>query len=317
MKRQKKNKNIKIRKKLLLLLGFVLFMTSIISCYTCNSINESASENAKWVGCRSSEYGIDPFPEPGQWSSYVNKMTSYYKGSKGALVWIVGTVNEKSWNCRLNFPLSDSEKGKIIGNLDGIYFSKEDENEAYLSAFDKAGFEVWLQVEPGRCDLEALAQIVMNKYKSHPCVKGFGVDVEWYNPKASEKNNNGYGTKLSDSLAKAIDEKVKAVNASYNIFVKHWDSRWLPKSYRSDMIFVNDSQMFASLEDMKEDFQDWAVLYAPNSVFFQIGYENDKHLWNTFSNPAKDLGCFLLDGLENKEQKCGIIWVDFTLRDVL
>ena len=245
-------------------------------------------------------------------------MKSNYKGSKGALIWIVGYVNEKSWGCSLTFPESSSDTaGLSETNLSGIRFSKEDENEAYLSAFDKAGYDVWLQVESGRCDLEALAQIVMNHYKSHPCVKGFGVDVEWHNPNSQKENNNGYGTKLTDTLAKKIDTKVKSVNSNYSVFVKHWDSRWLPKTFPSDMIFVNDSQQFHSLEQLKGDFQYWASLYAPNPVFFQIGYDDDKDLWSTLSNPAKDLGNLILDGLDTENQDCGIIWVDFTLTDVL
>lgn len=315
-----KNKNIiRLHRKILLITGVLFLMTTGISCYSCASDGSShVKGDAKWAGCRSSQYGIDPFPSPSGWTSYVNKMTSYYKGSKGALIWIVGYVNEKSWGCRLTFPQSSSDlAGLSESSLEGIRFADEDENEAYLTAFDRAGYDVWLQVESGRADLEALAQIVMNHYKNHPCVKGFGVDVEWHNPSALKENNNGYGTKLSDSLAKKIDTKVKSVKSDYSVFVKHWDSKWLPKTFPSDMIFVNDSQQFHSLEQLKGDFQYWASLYAPNPVFFQIGYEDDKDLWGTLSKPqAKSLGNLILDGLDTENQDVGIIWVDFTLTDV-
>ena len=298
---------------ILVILGGAALMAGIISCCT-NAPNSTATGehiatkgDVEWAGCRSSEYGIDPFPSASKWVSYVNKMSSYYEGSNGALIWIVGTVSEKDWTCRLNFPGKSSSQD--------IHFSDKDENEVALTAFDKAGFSVWLQVEPGNCDLEELAQLVMNRYKSHPCVKGFGVDVEWHKP----ANTRGYGTKLSDSDAQKVDEAVKQINPNYSVFVKHWDSRWLPKTYRSDMIFVNDSQQFSSLEQMQEDFQDWANNYAPNGVMFQIGYEADEWLWGkkTFSNPARDLGAYLIEGLEQNGQKRGIIWVDFTLTDVL
>ena len=294
-------------------------MAGIVSCCSnaANSAEYSAGKgDVEWAGCRSSEYGIDPFPSASKWVSYVNKMSGYYEGSNGALIWIVGTIREdrkdkKKNYCRLNFP----NPSTVSDTTNILFYEDEDENEAALTAFDKAGFSVWLQVEPGDADLVTLATIVMNKYKSHPCVKGFGVDVEWIKPAGT----NGYGTRLSDSDAKKIDEAVKAVNPNYSVFVKHWDSRWLPKTYRSDMIFVNDSQMFGSLEEMQEDFQDWANLYAPNGVMFQIGYEADEWLWGkkTFSNPARDLGAYLIDGLEQNGQKRGIIWVDFTLTDVL
>ena len=327
MGRLKNEKIRKFKKQFLTITGVLILMTTGISCYSCASDGSSSVKGeAKWAGCRSSQYGIRPFPSPSGWTSYVNKMKSNYKGSKGALIWIVGGVTEARekvdseywWNCRLNFPANASDLAGIPeSSLTGIRFADEDENEAYLTAFDKAGYDVWLQVESGKCDLEALAQIVMNHYKNHPCVKGFGIDVEWYNPSASKDNNRGYGTKLSASLAEKVDKKVKAANPNYSVFVKHWDSKWLPKTFPKDMIFVNDSQQFDSLEDLKGDFQYWASLYAPNPVFFQIGYDEDEDLWGTLSNPAKDLGNLILDGLDTENQDIGIIWVDFTLKSVL
>ena len=306
---------------ILVILGGAALMAGIISCCTNapNSTGEyiAAKGDVEWAGCRSSEYGIDPFPTASKWVSYVNKMSGYYEGSNGALIWIVGTIREDKNNkkknyCKLNFPQpsTDLDTTDIIFSHDD-----EDENEEALTAFDKAGFSVWLQIEPGDADLVTLATIVMNKYKSHPCVKGFGIDVEWLQPAGTR----GYGTKLSDSYAKKVDEAVKKINPDYSVFVKHWDSRWLPPTYRSDMIFVNDSQQFGSLEEMQEDFQDWANHYAPNGVMFQIGYEADKALWgtNVFKNPAGNLGAYLIEGLEQNGQKRGIIWVDFTLTDVL
>ena len=51
-------------------------------------------------------------------------------------------------------------------------------------------------------------------------------------------------------------------------------------------------------------------------MFFQIGYNSDKWLWGNFKNPAKDLGKYICDGIDCKAD-VGIIWVDFTLRQVL
>ena len=333
-----KNQNIiRLHRKILTITGVIFLMTTGISCYSCDNNNNKSLGNgqAKWAGCRSSEYGIDPFPTPSGWTTYVNKMKSYYKGSKGALVWIVGYVTEYnsrrpelSWTCHLNFSVTDAELAEIgltrtSSSLEGIRFSEEDENEDYLTAFDKAGYDVWLQVESGKCDLETLAKVVMNHYKKHSCVKGFGIDVEWYNPGAYQNNDGGkgaklkgYGTQLSDEVANKVDKAVKGVKSNYSTFVKHWDSRWLPEKFPSDMIFVNDSQQFTSLEQMQQDFQYWAELYYPNNVFFQIGYDEDEDLWSTYSNPARDLGAYLLDGVKDSN-KCGIIWVDFTLQSVL
>ena len=332
-----KNKSIaKLHRRILSITGVLFLMTTGISCYSCASDGgSSVNAQAKWAGCRSSEYGIKPFPTSSEWKTYVNKMTSYYKESTGALVWIVGGVTEysskhpeMSWTCHLNFPVSDAELAEIglsksSSSLEGIRFAEEDEYEEYFTAFDKAGYDVWLQVESGKCDLETLAKIVMNHYKKHPCVKGFGIDVEWYNP-GNYKNNDGgkgtrfkgYGTQLTGEVAKKVDATVKAIKPSYNVFVKHWDPKWLPDTFPADMIFVSDSQMHESLEAMQQHFQYWAELYYPNNVFFQIGYDEDEDLWGSYKNPAKELGAYLLNGIKDPN-KCGIIWVDFTLKSVL
>ena len=108
---------------------------------------------------------------------------------------------------------------------------------------------------------------------------------------------------------------VKAVKSDYTLFVKHWNRKWLPSSTEG-MIYVNDSQGFHGLEDMQEEFAKWASRYDPNPVMFQVGYSADEELWSTFSDPAKGLGEFIVSGLET-DNDIGIIWVDFTLNEVL
>ena len=67
--------------------------------------------------------------------------------------------NKKKNYCKLNFPQpsTDLDTTNIIFSHDD-----EDENEEALTAFDKAGFSVWLQIEPGDADLVTLATIVIN-----------------------------------------------------------------------------------------------------------------------------------------------------------
>lgn len=280
---------------------------------------------AEWAGCRSSVYGMDKFPTVTKWTQYVGKMASFYKKnaneySQGTFIWLVGTVtNSKTKSCWLSFP---QPKGVTIP--DGIEFNDVDENEEYLTAFDEAGYNVWLQVESGFVDIEKLATVVMTKYKHHKCVKGFGIDVEWYQNITDGKP----GTKLDDETASKVDAAVKKVNSDYSVFVKHWRKDYLPKTYRgvnNDMIFVTDSQGFSSLDRMQSYYSGWANDYAPNPVFFQIGYDGDKEddddpneigsdeaIWRTFDKPLQGLGQAILDSCENSDQKIGIIWVDFT-----
>ncbi|MBP5162107.1 MAG: hypothetical protein ILP16_03930 [Spirochaetales bacterium] len=263
----------------------------------------------KWAGIRVSSYGMrrsfgeGNFPSVSDMAGYTGKMESLYEGSTGAVILIVGTVSEKDWTCRLAFPLSR--------RIDQTKSSEEDFYEDYLSAFDKAGYSVWLQVEPGNADLVELAREVMGRYRHHSSVKGFGIDVEWYRPEGT----NGYGTVLSNEETERVLSTVREVDPDYTVFVKHWDNRWLP-DLEDGIIYVNDSQQFRSLDEMKDEFSSWAFLFEPSPVMFQIGYDADRRVWGKMENPAQELGKAL-------QSECvygndiGIIWVDFTLKEVI
>ena len=272
--------------------------------------------SAKWAGVRVSPYGMwesfGRYPDVDQMTSFAANMESCFEGSIGAYILIVGTVDEDQWTCHLDFPLSKS--------IDKAYGSEEDNFEEYLTAFDKAGYSVWLQVEPGDANLVELATEVMNRYKNHSCVKGFGIDVEWYKPAGT----NGRGTKLSEEPAtvNAVLSAVRNINSKYTVFVKHWDQRWLPEA-KTGLVFVNDSQGFrtgkdsTALERMCDEFADWAETYAPCPVMFQIGYDADKNrIWGSMENPAKQLGDAILEGCDFGND-VGIIWVDFTLKEAM
>lgn len=292
------------RHSYLIILAGVLCMAQLVSC------GEKPRQPAKdarvsWAGVRSSSYGIKPFPKADEWISVAGEMEAKYPGSVGSYVWIVGTVsgNRTKYSCTLNFPLDEK--------IEGVNPFPVDQNEDFLDMCDRMGYAVWLQVEPGDCDLPALAAATMRRYKHHPSVRGFGVDVEWFHPAGTD----GYGVAITDDLAAEIDRAVKGVDKRYNFFLKHWDADWMPPTYRSDIVFVNDSQGHYSLESMKEEFAAWTEAFHPNPVMFQIGYEADEDLWKTLDDPARDLGEFLSGGLPIG-QKIGIIWVDFTLRKV-
>lgn len=337
-----------------------------ISCEGERSKEIKLNENGwtEWAGCRRSSYGFNRSnPSVSDMTSYVDTMSGFYnkaenKKATGALVWIVGevtssledevddkkdnglftyngkkyedendawakaTIPTSEYSCRLNFP---EPSGVEIPKY--LKFGKSDFNEDYLTAFDEAGYDVWLQVEAGFVDIVKLATVVMTKYKDHPCVKGFGIDAEWY-----RNVIDGYdGTAVTDTIAKSVDEAVKKINSKYSVFVKHWDTNYLPKKYRgvnNDMIFVTDSQYFDSLKNMKKHYSEWAEHYEPNPVFFQIGYYarpdgkekvegsgSDEKIWKSFDKPLKDFGTAILKSLPESEQKRGIIWVDMTFLD--
>jgi hypothetical protein len=256
-----------------------------------------------FAGVRSSAYGIKPFPEPAEWRTAIGAMTGYFPGSRPCAVWIVGHFNGPK-DCRLGFHGDGKEYPNIL-------FEKEDRHERYLSFFDQAGIKIFLQVESAQADMKTLIDLVLGRYGRHPCVIGFGVDVEWHREFEKPK----WGVPVDDDMARQWESWVKTHNPGYRLFLKHWEKRWMPASYRGDIIFVDDSQEFKDFNASVTEFvSDWAAAFYPNTVIFQIGYRSDKPWWGKMKTPPLELG----DALHRRvRQDCGIIWVDFTLRDVL
>ena len=255
-----------------------------------------------FAGVRSSHYGIKPFPEPEGWVKAMKTMSGYFPDSSPCAIWIVGGLKRPK-DCHLYFP-SD---GKEYAHVE---FDAEDVHERYLDAFDAAGIKVFLQVEPANADLPALIDLVLGRYGHHPCVIGFGVDVEWF----KEADFPGTGSKVDDATAELWENRVKAHNPAYRLFLKHWDEKWMPATYRGDIVFVDDSQIFADFDSMVTEFSAWATHFSSHSVIFQIGYPSDKPWWRKLDLPPQTIG----EAIRKRvQQDCGIIWVDFTLRDVL
>ncbi len=259
--------------------------------------------NIAYAGVRSSRYGIKPFLNAAGWQKAAEVMGGYFPGSTPGAIWIVGEMKTPR-ACRLAFP-SPGEK------YSNIQFEDADQPEPFLSHFDRAGVKVFLQVEPAHADPLTLIDLVLNRYRHHECVVGFGVDVEWYR----EAERPGRGIPVDDATARIWEERVKSHSPSYRLFLKHWNQAWLPKNHRGDIVFVSDSQIFNNFEAMVEEFAAvWAPHFYPNPVFFQVGYKSDKPWWQKLSNPPETIGKAIAAKVK---QSCGIFWVDFTLRDVL
>ena len=76
---------------------------------------------------------------------------------------------------------------------------------------DKLGVAVFLELSPNRDDdVPAALAAWLDKLKHHPCVKGAGVDLEFYR-------------RIDDATAQEWDEHVKAVKPEYRLFLKHWE----------------------------------------------------------------------------------------------
>ncbi len=258
----------------------------------------------KYAGARSSHYGVKPFPTPKEWGNIFLNMCDQYDNSVPTGVWIVGAIDDPRIKCSLEFP-SD---GNQYPNID---FWGNDRHEEFLSYFDNIGVKVFLQVEPGNADVNTLMDLVMEQYGHHKCVVGFGVDVEWY----LYKSNPGTGKKATDAEAESWEAHLKSINQDYTLFVKHWDWRWMPPTYRGDLIFVNDGQGVDVLDSLVEPLATWADTFTNSTVMYQVGYQSDKKWWSLLDNPLKEIGDALAEGVANPDQPIGIMWVDFSIRD--
>jgi hypothetical protein len=227
-------------------------------------------------------------------------MASRFDDAYPAMVWIVGTINTPD-RCMLNFPSPG-------GTYPHISFSSLDQNEVYLDMFDQAGVQVWLQVEPADADVPTLIDLVLGRYASHPSVVGFGVDVEWHKWDSDEE-----GISVTDAQAQAWSEQVRSYNSDYQIFLKHWLPSKMPPTYRKGVMFLDDSQMFDSMDQMVSEFEVWGRTFAPAPVGFQYGYQADQKWWSTLSDPPRDIGQEILDRISNMTD---LYWVDFTMEQI-
>ncbi len=250
------------------------------------------------TGFRYSSYGPAYNPGPAYWASVGERMAAKFPSAKPAAIWIVGILDGEgtylSFGCKPKDP--------------NIRCGYADVNEQTLALFDEKGFEVWLQVEPGNASVDELIDIILNQYKHHPSVAGFGIDVEWY------KSTNGpEGQPITDEEAKRWVAAVRKHNPDYQLFLKHWEKDWMPPTERDGIFFVDDSQQFESFDQMVNEFSDWGKAFAPAPVGFQYGYPADKAWWQKLQDPPKDIGQALLENVPNTQ---GLFWVDFTVLDL-
>ena len=288
-------------------ISFIVILAAGVLCTDTGGQTQPAGQHVRFAGARSSAYGIRPFPSPEGWADVLKTMAGYFPGSMPAGIWIVGRLHGANKGMAAEFPHPDN--GADYGPL--LTFSETDKHEPFLNQFDAGGIKVFLQIEPGFADVETAIDLVLNRYKHHPSVVGFGIDVEWFkNSKTDDPN-----AVVTDALARAWEARVKSHNPKYRLFIKHFRKEDLAPTYRGDIVFVDDSQQFNNLESFLAEYKEFADYFYPNTVMFQIGYRADKVWWKDIAAPIpKTLGEKL--ALQTR-QDCGIIWVDFTLRDVL
>ncbi len=137
---------------------------------------------------------------------------------------------------------------------------------------------------------------MLKRYRHHPSVAGFGVDVEWFNPRGADLNDP-----VTDELAQRWDAKVTSYGPAYSLFLKHFDQSAMPPTYRGQIVFVDDSQELRNVDNFLAEMKAWADRYYPNPVMYQVGYDTDQAWWSKEAKPVpKTLG--RLGGLHAAER---------------
>jgi hypothetical protein len=233
------------------------------------------------------------FPEN---NSYLNAIRNINKKFPGSSPWATWTVSDLSRAIPVGTNLTDAQ------------------HEAYLSLMDENGIKVFLEVFPFRADtainlpaVDAATEIDkwLSKLGHHQSIAGVGVELEYFG-------------KATDSLAAAWDKVIKNHNASYRMFLRHYNKEFMPPTYRGngDLIFICDSSE-GTIEELNIAFAGWANHFAPTACAFQIGYPADedgmngsKDLgWWRLKDPVLEWGNGILPLVKDQTQEIGLIWV--------
>ncbi len=277
------------------------------------------------VGMRVSSYGITPSLTGEEIRHFSNNFKAKVNpAARSAVIWNVGAIQGST--CHLEFP-NNGATGHSTAN---ISFSATDQHAEMMQYFTDNDIDVYLQVEAGMANPEALIDLVLKQYGyNYSCVKGIGFDVEWY------KSNGTMNTTaaITDALSETLLGQVQwygsadqwAIGRPLKLFFKHWISDLMPKNYRGagDIIYINDSQGYLSMGDLITDFTLWAQEFAGYPVAYQIGYnkditengvtKNDYTWWSQLANPAAEITKALATNLTGNYD-VGVFWVDFTSR---
>jgi len=278
--------------------GLIFMVADVLGCRNAGPAAPQKKPAGLGAGFRFSVYGPRLNPGPRYWARVGQEMAARFPGATPEAIWIVGRV--KGDGAQLSFPVP-ADDPLITG-------SEEDGNEATLALFDELGFRVWLQVEPVNAPVEKLIHLMLDRYARHPCVVGVGVDVEWYRSHTPDE-----GQAVSDAEATAWLAAARAHNPAYRLFLKHWLVEKMPPTVRDGLLFVDDSQIFPSMDAMLTDFAAWAKAFAPAPVAFQFGYPSDRPWWSKLDDAPARIGKGILGVAPNTE---ALFWVDFTVLEV-
>lgn len=252
-----------------------------------------------YAGWRSSAYGYQIASPPSYWVNVATAMSKKFPGTTPGGIWLVGeTDGNPATGTLLYMPSS--------GSYPNIRFEGADIAEPYLKAFDAAGVKVILQVEPMNADIMTLIDIVMNRYKDHPSVIGFGIDNEWYKTCPD-------GCKATAADVISWNNKLHSINPDYILMIKHFEESKLPTGIPADVLVIGDDEQNGDLDTLVSEHIAMENQYPNNPYGAQIGYPSDNNIWDSMSDPAKQLGLPIQTAIG---RPISVFWVDFSITKV-
>jgi hypothetical protein len=113
---------------------------------------------------------------------------------------------------------------------------------------------------------------------------------------------------VTDEQAQYWLQHLRRWNSSYLLFLKHWEPSKLPPAYRDGLVFIDDSQIFESMDQISLEFARWARWFYPAPVGFQFSYP-----WEKLADPPAEIGREIILTAPNVTD---LYWVDFTVKDI-
>jgi hypothetical protein len=259
-------------------------------------------------GWRNSQYGTSNQSDDNYWISVAQQMANKFPGSSPGGVLVVGELDGQPGTTEetlLQFPNPG-------GSYPHVNFIGTDQIEPMLDAYDQYGLKVYLQPESAHAEIPMLMDLIMDRYKHHPSVIGFGVDAEWY----FEADYPGYGKALSTAEVNAWATQVKTYNPNYKLMVKHWDYDQLSNARPSNVLFLTDTEQLVSQNSAVNEYIDWIDHFGGAEVGFQYAYPSDQSWWGNFNDPATQIIQPVLDARPNANIGA-LFLVDFSVENIL
>jgi hypothetical protein len=255
-------------------------------------------ESVILAGWRSSIYGYQQEQPPSYWVDVAKDISSKFPGTTPGGIWLVGETDGNGPGTILYMPSS--------GSYSNVNFEGDDASEAYLTAFDNAGVKVILQVEPMDADVNTLIDIVMNRYKNHKSVIGFGIDIEWYGTCSD-------GCKPTASDVTSWYSHLHTINPNYILMIKHFEESKLPTGIPSDILIICDDEENGNLNTLVSEHKAMENRFPNNPFGAQYGYPSDKKIWQGMSDPVKQIGSAIEDAIG---RPISLFWVDFSIQQL-